>query len=107
MKPEITNEMKEAWASLVKSNDREAMAEIITEFVQPNHITNTYMSLLMNTRALQPGDSLRKVMRKGIEVRTLVPGAVHLASEVTTSERMNFILDGIEYLCRRKILLYA
>jgi hypothetical protein len=35
-------------------------------------------------------------MRKGIEVRTLVPGSVHLASEVTVSERMNYVLDGAD-----------
>ena len=51
--------------------------------------------MLLNTRSLKPGDSLVKKLRKGIEVRTLVPGSIHLASEVTVSERVNYVLDGI------------
>lgn len=93
----VTPEMKEAFASLAADpNKRQALAEIIVEFIEPNHLTNTYMSLLMNTRALQAGDLLVKRMRKGVEVRTLVPGAVHLASEITVSDRMNFVLDGAD-----------
>lgn len=69
----ITPEMTAAFAELAKDpNQRQALAEIIVEFIQPNHVTNTYMSLLLNTRALQAGDLLMKKLRKGIEVRTLV-----------------------------------
>jgi hypothetical protein len=75
---------------------RDALAEIIVEFVQPNHLTADFISGLLNTRRLKPGDSLVKKVRKGIDVRTLVPGAVHLASEITVSERMNYILDGAD-----------
>lgn len=41
-------------------------------------------------------DALVKKVRKGIQVRTLVPGAVHLASELTVSDRINYILDGAD-----------
>lgn len=75
---------------------RDALAEIIVEFVQPNHLTTDFISGLLNTRRLKPGDSLVKKVRKGIRVRTLVPGAVHLSSEITVSERMNYILDGAD-----------
>ncbi len=75
---------------------REALAQILVEFIQPNHLTNQIMSLLLDTRALSPGDALVKKIRKGIEVRTLVPGAVHLASEVTVSDRINFALEGAD-----------
>ncbi len=91
----FTKEQKQAWAEVIK-NDRQAAAELIVEYVKPNHLTNQFMSLLLNTRELQPGDALVKKVRKGITVRTLVPGAVHLASEVTVSERMNYILDGAD-----------
>jgi hypothetical protein len=93
---EFSPEVKQAWAEVVATKDRQKVAEIITEFVQPNHYTNTYMNLLLDTRALTAGDLLRKKMRKGIEVRTLVPGAVHLASEITVNEWMNFNLDGAD-----------
>lgn len=92
---EFTNEQKQAWAELCKDQSRrEDLAQVIVDFIQPNHLTNTYMSLLLKTRALQPGDSLVKKVRKGITVHTLVPGANHLASEITVSERMNYVLDG-------------
>lgn len=50
--------------------------------------------MLLNSRSLKPGDSLVKKIRKGLKVRTLVPGAIPLASEITVSDRINYILDG-------------
>jgi hypothetical protein len=89
--------VQEAVASMLKDrNQRDALAEIIVDFVQPNHLTNEFMSQILGTRRLNPGDSLVKKVRKGIEVRTLVPGSVHLASEITVTERMNYVLDGAD-----------
>jgi hypothetical protein len=89
--------VQEAIAAMVADpSKRDALAEIIVEYVKPNHITADFVSGLLKTRSLKPGDSLVKKVRKGINVRTLVPGAVHLASEVTVSERMNYILDGAD-----------
>jgi len=89
--------MAEAIASLISDpTKRDALAEIIVAYTKPNHMTTDFISGLLNTRRLKPGDSLVKKMRKGIDVRTLVPGAVHLASEITVSERMNYVLDGAD-----------
>jgi hypothetical protein len=88
--------MEEAFASILKSGNREQLAELLIEYVQPNHITADFVGMLLNTRTLKPGDSLVKKLRKGIEVRTLVPGSVHLASEITVRERMNYVLDGAD-----------
>lgn len=89
--------LAEAVASMMTDPmKRDALAEIIVEYVQPNHMTVDFISGLLSARRLKPGDSLVKKVRKGIEVRTLVPGAVHLASEITVSERMNYILDGAD-----------
>jgi hypothetical protein len=74
--------LNEAIASLLKDKSvpaREALAEMIVEFIQPNHITTNFVGMLLNTRALKPGDMLFKKLRKGIKVRTLVPGSIHLA----------------------------
>lgn len=87
--------LREAYASLAK-DDRQALAELMVEFVQPNHITVDFVSMLLNTRRMKEGDALVKKLRKGIEVRTLVPGAIHLASEITLTERANYILDGAD-----------
>lgn len=89
-------QLKESVAELIKGGDRKALAEMITEYVEPTHITTDFVSLLLNTRSLNPGDSLVKKIRKGIRVRTLVPGAQHLASELTVKDNINYVLDGLD-----------
>lgn len=85
---------KEAIAGLMKDkNQREALAELLIEFIQPNHIAVDFISLLLNARSLKPGQALVKKVRKGITVHTHVPGAIGLKSEVTVSDRINYILD--------------
>ena len=86
---------REAFASLAKT-DRQALATLIVEYLKPNHITVDIIGAILNTRVLKPGDALVKKVRKGIEVRQLVPGAVHLSSEVTVTERMNYVLEGAD-----------
>jgi hypothetical protein len=90
----MDEKIKTAVAELLKSGNRDAVAELIVEYVQPTRITTDFVSMLLNTRTLNPGDALVKKLRKGIEVRTLVPGAVQLASEITVSDRVNYQLDG-------------
>ena len=88
--------LKEAFASLIREGKREAVAQLIVEFVQPEHIAVDFVSLLLNSRSMKVGDSLVRKIRKGIQVKTLVPGAIHLASEITVSDRINYILDGAD-----------
>lgn len=89
--------LNEAVASIMKDkNQREALAQMLIEYIQPNHITLDFVSMLLDSRALQPGDSLVKKLRKGLMVRTLVPGTIHLAGEITTTERVNYVLDGAD-----------
>jgi hypothetical protein len=40
------------------------------------------------------GDALVKKIRKGIKVHTWVPGSISLKSEITVTDRVNWILDG-------------
>lgn len=52
-------QLKEAYAALAKDKSkRDALAALITEFIQPNHITTDFVGMLLNTRNLQPGDAL-------------------------------------------------
>lgn len=88
------NELNTAIAELFESGNRDAVAEMIVEYVQPNHITVDFVSMLLNARSLNPGDSLVKKLRKGVEVHTLVPGSIHMAHEVTVTDRVNYVLDG-------------
>lgn len=87
---------KEAMAALLKDGNRQALAELLVEFIQPQHLTVDFIGLLLNTRSLSINDVLVKKLRKGIKVRTLVPGRIHLASEITVSDRINFVLDGAD-----------
>lgn len=88
--------LKDSVASLIQERDFDAVAELITEYIEPHHLTVDFISLLLNSRNLKPGDALVKKVRKGIKVRTLVPGRIHLASELTVSDRINYVLDGAD-----------
>lgn len=86
-------QLREAVASVLKSGDRRALAEVITEWLQPGHLTLELMSLLLDTKGLNPGDSLSFKVRKGLHVRTMVLGQMALKDELTVSERMAWVLD--------------
>ena len=92
----MDEKLREAVAELLQGGDRGALAEMITEYVEPTHITTDFVSLLLNSRSLNPGDSLVKKIRKGIRVRTLVPGSIHLANELTVKDNINYVLDGLD-----------
>lgn len=55
----MENKYKEAIAALMKDKaQRDALAALIIEYVEPGHITNDFVSLLLNSRSLKPGDAL-------------------------------------------------
>lgn len=86
--------VKEALAGLMKDRtQRSALAEMLVEYVEPNHITLDIIGMLMNTRQMNKGDILVKKLRKGLKVWTHVPGSIPLKGEITVSERANFVLD--------------
>jgi hypothetical protein len=90
-------QLKEAIAGIMKDKTkRDALAELLVEFVQPQHVTLEFLNALITTRAINKGDSIVKKLRKGITVHTFVPGAIPLKSEVTVTERMNWIFDGAQ-----------
>ena len=83
---------KEAYAQVAKT-DKRALAELIVEYIDPKHITQDIVGMFLNTRSLNPGDALVKKVRRGIEVRQLVPGQNTLASQITVKEVVNYNLD--------------
>lgn len=83
---------KTAYAELAKT-DKRALAELIVEYIEPKHITQDIVGTFLTTRALNPGDALVKKVRRGIEVRQLVPGQNTLASQITVKEVVNYNLD--------------
>lgn len=87
-------EFKKAYAEMAKSKDkRESLAELIVEYVDPKHVTYDIVGMFLNTRSLNPGDALVKKVRRGIEVRQLVPGQNTLSSQITVKEVVNYNLD--------------
>lgn len=94
---EITKELKESFAAMSKDkSQREALSQLFIEFIAPNHLSQNIVGLFLNTRTLKPGDALIYKVRRGLEVRKLIPGSVHLASEVSTTDRINFTLEGAQ-----------
>ena len=92
-----TKKYQEAIASLMTEKEkRDELAELLVEYIDPGHITTDFVGMLLNSRALKQGDALVKKVRKGINVRTLVPGTVHLADEFTIEERLHYSLDGAD-----------
>jgi hypothetical protein len=88
---------KEAIASLMQNKERrDELAEFLVEYIDPGHLAVDVVGMLLNSRSLKEGDALVKKVRKGISVRTLVPGTVHLADEITISERIHYSLDGAD-----------
>lgn len=91
----MEKELMEAVAEKAK-HDKAALAEMLVEWVNPGHITTDFVGMLLNTRTLNPGDMLVKKVRKGIRVFTMVPGSIPLKSEITISERANYVLDMLQ-----------
>jgi len=97
----MDKKFKEAYAAMAKDRtQRDALAALITEYIDPKHVTQDIVGLLLNTRSLKVGDALLKKVRRGIEVRTLIPGSIHLASEITLTDRYNYMLDGLDVKVR-------
>lgn len=89
-------QVKKALASLSRDEaSRKELAEVIIDWIKPNHLTTDFVSLFLDTRRLMPGDMLVKKLRKPrVKVRRFVPGTVHLADEIEVTDRVNYVLEG-------------
>jgi hypothetical protein len=83
---------KKAYAEVAKK-DKNALAELIVEWVEPKHVTQDIVGMFLDTRALKPGDAIVKKVRRGVEVRQLVPGQTTLSSQITIKDVVNYNLD--------------
>lgn len=90
-------EFKTALASLAKDKSRQRdFAALLVEYIDPNHLSANIMGLFLDTRALKVGDALVKKVRRGITVHKLIPGSIHLANEITVTDRINYNIDGAD-----------
>jgi len=83
---------KEALAEVAKT-DKRALSELIVEYIDPKHVSRDIVGIFMNTRSLNPGDAYVKKVRRGIEVRQLVPGQDTLSSQITVKDTVTHALD--------------
>jgi hypothetical protein len=94
-------EIMKALASVAKDvgkpngAQRSAFAQVILESIEPNHLSFDILSSFMPTRSLNPGDQLARRVRKGIPVRTFVPGTTHLADQIAVRDVMVHAIDYI------------
>ena len=49
-------QLRESIAALMKDkSQRDALAQLFTEFLQPSHIITDFIGLLLNTKNMKPG----------------------------------------------------
>jgi hypothetical protein len=91
--PNVTPEFRKAVAELART-DRRALAEIITEYVDPVYLTLDIASTFMGTREMKFGDILVKRFKGKYHVQQIVPGQITLGEQITVKDRaLSFNLD--------------
>ncbi len=92
-------ELQKAYAEKAKTigySARSAIAEMIVEMVQPNHVSLDVFSSFMPVEQLQPGDNITRRVRKGkYTPRTMVPGSVHLTDVTTLVDQYAYMFDRL------------
>lgn len=91
--PSITEADRTAIAELAKT-DRAALAEIITEYVDPVYLTLDIAGAFMNTREMTFGEILVKRFKGKYHVQQIVPGQITLGEQITIRDKaMSVNLD--------------
>jgi len=61
MSEKFDKEYKEALAEVMQDAEkRDALAQILVEWIEPGHLTNEFVSVMLGSRSLEAGDSLVK-----------------------------------------------
>jgi hypothetical protein len=89
----LTQEQRLALAELAKS-DKNAFAEVITEYVDPVYLTLDIAGAFMNTREMNFGEILVKRFKGKYHVRQIVPGQITLGEQIIIRDKaMSINLD--------------
>lgn len=81
---------------LARGEKRSAYAELITELLQPHHITFDVFSAFMPVEQFKPGDFFTRKIRKGrYRARAMVPGASHLTDATVYQNQFTYIFDRL------------
>jgi len=89
----ITPEQRSAFAEVAKT-DKQALAEIITEYIDPVYLTIDVAGAFMNTREIKIGDMLVKRYKGKYNVQQIVPGQITLGQQIAIKDKaMSYNLD--------------
>lgn len=73
-----------------------AYAELITQLLQPRHITFDIFSEFLRVTERKPGDYFARKIRKGkFRARQMVPGASHLTDAIIYNSQFQYIFDRL------------
>ena len=92
------DDLKKAYSEVASraGNGDKALAELITEVVNPNHITFDVFSSFMPVERYNPGDYINKRIRKGrFRARQMIPGAQHLTDAIVYKTQFNYMFDRL------------
>lgn len=92
--PRLTAEHRNAWAAAAAHGNKTALAEIITEYVDPVYLTLDLAGQFMSSRAMNFGEILVKRFVGKYHVQQIVPGQITLAEQVTVRDKaVSYNLD--------------
>lgn len=93
------DELKKQYAEQAKTigtRRSSALAETITQMVEPNRLTLDIFRSFMTVEQLNPGDNVERRVRRGkYNVRTFVPGANQLTDKVSREEQVAFMFERL------------
>jgi len=90
---QLTPELRTALAELAKK-DRNAFAEVITEYVDPVYLSFDLVGQFMNTRQMNFGEILVKRFKGKYNVQQIVPGQITLGQQISVRDKaMSINLD--------------
>lgn len=82
----ITPEYRKALAELAKI-DKRALAEVITEYVDPVYLSLDLLGNFMTTREMQFGEILVKRFKGKYNVQQIVPGQITLGQQIVVRDK--------------------
>lgn len=86
MGKKIDEQDRLALAELART-DRDAFAEVITEFVDPVYLTLDIAKSFLNTRVMRIGEVLAKSFKGKYHVQQIVPGQITLGEQITVRNK--------------------
>lgn len=92
--PNLTAEHRKAFAASSSLSEKRALAEIITEYVDPVYLTLDLAGTFMNTKEMKFGEILVKRFKGKYHVQQIVPGQITLGEQITVRDKaVSYNLD--------------